>query len=302
MKTILITGGSGFIGRHLCRAAINRKYTVIVLTRDRSMAAKHLPSDVSLIDDLNQLEAYPAVDIVVNLAGQSLAEGRWTMKRKAQLLESRVGTTDKLFNYFKTSNAKPPQVVISGSAVGFYGAGNGEDKPITENAGSEANFSHYLCAQWEQSASQFESLGSRVCYLRTGIVLGEQGALAKMLPPFKVGLGGPFGNGNHWMPWIHIQDIVNIALYCINQTSLQGAINGTAPHPVRNNEFVKTLGAVLKRPAFFPLPATVVKLLFGQMGEELLLQGKAVVPKKLQDSGYQFQYTNLRSALSDIIH
>lgn len=302
MKTILITGGSGFIGRHLCRAAINRKYTVIVLTRDRSMAAKHLPSDVSLIDDLNQLEAYPAVDIVVNLAGQSLAEGRWTMKRKAQLLESRVGTTDKLFNYFKTSNAKPPQVVISGSAVGFYGAGNGEDKPITENAGSEANFSHYLCAQWEQSASQFESLGSRVCYLRTGIVLGEQGALAKMLPPFKVGLGGPFGNGNHWMPWIHIQDIVNIALYCINQTSLQGAINGTAPHPVRNNEFVKTLGAVLKRPAFFPLPATVVKLLFGQMGEELLLQGKAVVPKKLQDSGFQFQYTNLQSALSDIIH
>lgn len=302
MKTILITGGSGFIGRHLCRAAIKRKYTVIVLTRDRSMAAKHLPSDVSLIDDLNQLEAYPAVDIVVNLAGQSLAEGRWTMKRKAQLLESRVGTTDKLFNYFKTSNAKPPQVVISGSAVGFYGAGNGEDKPITENAGSEANFSHYLCAQWEQSASQFESLGSRVCYLRTGIVLGEQGALAKMLPPFKVGLGGPFGNGNHWMPWIHIQDIVNIALYCINQTSLQGAINGTAPHPVRNNEFVKTLGAVLKRPAFFPLPATVVKLLFGQMGEELLLQGKAVVPKKLQDSGFQFQYTNLQSALSDIIH
>lgn len=302
MKTILITGGSGFIGRHLCRAAIKRKYTVIVLTRDRSMAAKHLPSDVSLIDDLNQLEAYPAVDIVVNLAGQSLAEGRWTMKRKAQLLESRVGTTDKLFNYFKTSNAKPPQVVISGSAVGFYGAGNGEDKPITENAGSEANFSHYLCAQWEQSASQFESLGSRVCYLRTGIVLGEQGALAKMLPPFKVGLGGPFGNGNHWMPWIHIEDIVNIALYCINQTSLQGAINGTAPHPVRNNEFVKTLGAVLKRPAFFPLPATVVKLLFGQMGEELLLQGKAVVPKKLQDSGFQFQYTNLQSALSDIIH
>ena len=301
MKTILITGGSGFIGRHLCRAAIKRKYTVIVLTRDRSMAAKHLPSDVSLIDDLNQLEAYPAVDIVVNLAGQSLAEGRWTMKRKAQLLESRVGTTDKLFNYFKTSNAKPPQVVISGSAVGFYGAGNGEDKPITENAGSEANFSHYLCAQWEQSASQFESLGSRVCYLRTGIVLGEQGALAKMLPPFKVGLGGPFGNGNHWMPWIHIQDIVNIALYCINQTSLQGAINGTAPHPVRNNEFVKTLGAVLKRPAFFPMPATVVKLLFGQMGEELLLQGKSVVPKKLQDSGYPFQYTNLQSALSDII-
>jgi uncharacterized protein (TIGR01777 family) len=302
MKTILITGGSGFIGRYLCRAAIKRKYTVIVLTRDRSMAAKHLPSDVSLIDDLNQLEAYPAVDIVVNLAGQSLAEGRWTMKRKAQLLESRVGTTDKLFNYFKTSNAKSPQVVISGSAVGFYGAGNGEDKPITENAGSEANFSQYLCAQWEQSASQFESLGSRVCYLRTGIVLGEQGALAKMLPPFKLGLGGPFGNGKHWMPWIHIQDIVNIVLYCINETSLQGAINGTAPQPVRNHEFVKTLGAVLKRPAFFPMPATVVKLLFGQMGEELLLQGKAVVPKKLQDSGFQFQYTNLQSALSDIIH
>jgi uncharacterized protein (TIGR01777 family) len=301
VKTILITGGSGFIGRHLCHAAKNRNYTVVVLTRDRHKAAKRLPSYVSLIDDLSQLDAHPSVDILVNLACQSLAEGRWTEKRKAQLIDSRVGTTDKLYNYFKTCKAEAPQVVISGSAVGFYGAGNGDDKPITENADSEANFSQYLCAQWEQSASQFESLGSRVCYLRTGIVLGDQGALAKMLPPFKLGLGGPFGNGKHWMPWIHIADIVNIILYCINETSLQGAINGTAPHPVRNMDFVKTLGAVLKRPAFFPMPATIVKLLFGQMGEELLLQGKSVVPKKLQDSGYPFQYTNLQSALSDII-
>ena len=302
VKTILITGGSGFIGRHLCLAAKNPDWRLLVLTRDIDEAAKRLPDYVTLIDDLSQLDDYPCVDILVNLAGQSLAQGRWTEKRKAQLLDSRIGTTDRLYKYFKNRDGQSPQVVVSGSAIGFYGAGNGDDKPIAENAGSEANFSQYLCAQWELSASQFEGLGSRVCYLRTGIVLGEQGALAKMLPPFKLGLGGPFGNGKHWMPWIHIEDIVNIILYCIEKNSLSGAINGTAPHPVRNNEFVKTLGKVLKRPAFFPMPASVVKLMFGEMGDELLLQGKRVIPKKLQDSGYRFQYTDLQPALSNLIH
>ena len=301
MKTVLVTGGSGFIGSHLCRVASNLDWHLIVLTRDPISNAAHLPSNVKLIDSLKQLCNYPPVDIVVNLAGQSLAKGRWNRKRRAQLLNSRVGTTDALYKYFKSQVGHLPQVVISGSAVGFYGAGNGGDHPIDEDGQSEANFSQYLCAQWERSARQFEALGSRVCYLRTGIVLGGQGALAKMLPPFKMGLGGPFGNGNQWMPWVHIDDMVNIIIFSIQEDSLSGAINATAPIPVRNSDFVKVLAAVLKRPAFFPMPAVLVKVLFGQMGNELLLQGKRVVPKKLQDSGYTFQYTDLKCALTDLL-
>ena len=146
MKTVLVTGGSGFIGRHLCLAAKNPDWQLLVLTRDSHNASKHLPNYVTLIDDLSQLDEYPSVDILVNLAGQSLAEGRWTEKRKAQLLDSRIGTTDRLYKYFKNRDGQPPKVVISGSAIGFYGAGNGDDKPIAENASSEANFSQYLCA------------------------------------------------------------------------------------------------------------------------------------------------------------
>ena len=300
MKTVLISGGSGFIGSHLCRAVSDLGWHVLVLTRDPHGAAQRLPSHITLIDNLNQLETYSPVDILVNLAGQSLADGRWNKRRKQQIINSRIGTTDALYKFFKFQ-ASPPAVVISGSAIGYYGAGTGNDKAITEDGPVVANFSQQLCADWERSARQFEHLGARVCYLRTGIVLGEQGALAKMLTPFKLGLGGPIGNGRQWMPWIHIEDLVNIIIYCIQQDGLKGAVNGTAPEPLRNRDFVRVLGAVLKRPALLPMPAPLVRLLFGQMGHELLLQGQRVIPKKLQDSGYQFHYTDLRSALSNLV-
>lgn len=302
MKTVLITGGSGFIGGHICRAAHNLKWRIIVLTRNPVQAAQNLPNYVNIIHNLKQLDSYPSIDILINLAGQSLAEGRWNAQRREQLLKSRIGTTEALYRYFNDDTVVVPKVVVSGSAVGFYGAGNGGDIPIAEDGEAEANFSQYLCAQWERSASQFEALGCRVCYLRTGIVLGEQGALAKMLPPFKMGLGGPFGKGEQWMSWIHIDDLVNIIIYCTEESALSGAVNGTAPEPVRNKDFVKVLATALGRPALLPMPAQLVKIIFGQMGKELLLQGKRVVPKKLQDSGYQFQYTDLQSAVSSLIH
>jgi len=300
VKTVLISGGSGFIGSHLCRAVSDLDWRVLVLTRDRNRAAQRLPSHVTLIDNLNQLETYSPVDILVNLAGHSLADGRWNKRRKQQIISSRIGTTDALYKFFKFQ-ASPPAVVISGSAIGYYGAGTGNDKAITEDSPVLANFSQQLCADWEHSARQFEHLGARVCYLRTGIVLGEQGALAKMLTPFKLGLGGPIGNGRQWMPWIHIEDLVNIIIYCIQQDGLKGAVNGTAPEPLRNRDFVKTLGAVLKRPTLLPMPAPLIRLLFGQMGHELLLQGQRVIPKKLEDRGFQFKYTDLNSALSDLL-
>ena len=300
MKTVLISGGSGFIGSHLCRTLSDLGWHLLVLTRNRHQAAQKLPSDITLIDNLKQLDTYSPVDILINLAGQSLADGRWSKSRKEQIINSRIGTTDALYNFFKLQT-KPPEIVISGSAIGYYGAGTGNDKAIVEDSPVLANFSQQLCADWEQSARQFEHLGSRVCYLRTGIVLGEQGALAKMLTPFKLGLGGPIGNGRQWMPWIHIEDIVTIILYCIQQDDLKGPVNGTAPEPVRNRDFVRILGAVLKRPALLPMPAPIVRLLFGQMGHELLLQGQRVIPKKLEDREFQFKYTDLHSALNDLL-
>lgn len=300
MKTVLISGGSGFIGSHLCRTLSDLGWHLLVLTRNRHQAAQKLPSDITLIDNLKQLDTYSPVDILINLAGQSLADGRWSKSRKEQIINSRVGTTDALYNFFKLQT-KAPEIVISGSAIGYYGADTGNDKAIAEDSPVLANFSQQLCADWEQSARQFEHLGSRVCYLRTGIVLGEQGALAKMLTPFKLGLGGPIGNGRQWMPWIHIEDIVTIILYCIQQDDLKGPVNGTAPEPVRNRDFVRILGAVLKRPALLPMPAPIVRLLFGQMGHELLLQGQRVIPKKLEDRGFQFKYTDLHSALNDLL-
>lgn len=298
MKTILVTGGSGFIGRHLYRSLLANDWQVIVLSRNPGKAAKILPSSVKLISDLNQLTQ--SVDILINLAGAPIADKRWSEKRKATITQSRIQTTQKLYEYFKDCK-KPPSIVISGSAIGYYGGGLANNQSVTEEGAVVPNFSSQLCADWESSAQQFESFGSRVCCLRTGIVLGEQGALSKLLTPFKLGLGGPIATGQQWMPWIHIDDMVNIIIYAI-QNDISGPVNCTAPKPVTNKEFAKTLAKVLKRPAIAPMPAVVVKLLFGQMGDELMLQGQCVIPQKLQQKGYQFTYTNLASALGQLLN
>ena len=300
MSRLLVVGGSGFIGQHLCYRLVQLGWQPIVLCRNSQRAASVLPKQVTLITGLEQLSKEQAVDVLINLAGEPIADRRWTVRRKQQLVVSRIGMTQKLYDFFEHRENKP-QVVISGSAVGYYGGGMANDQKIAEDGAVEPNFSHQLCAGWERAASQFQQLGSRVCYLRTGIVLGEQGALAKMLPAFKFGMGGTIGNGNQWMPWIHIEDMVGIILHCIDNSDLQGAVNGTAPQPVTNLEFTKILGAVLKRPVRITMPSAVVKLLFGQMGEELLLQGQRVIPQKLQQQGYQFKYTDLHGALSQIL-
>jgi uncharacterized protein (TIGR01777 family) len=297
MATILVTGGSGFIGGHFCRKATDLGWNVIVLTRKTIAAAKKLPSTVHCIERLSELDTQQPIDIILNLAGKPLAESRWTAARKQSFVDSRVHTTNQLYQYFSALEIKP-RVMISGSAVGYYGSNN---NLLDETGASGDDFSARLCFDWEASAKQFEGLGCRVCYLRTGIVLGEQGALAKMLPAFKLALGGPIGDGRQWMSWIHIEDMVSLILYCINSDNLAGPVNAAAPNPVTNRVFSKTLGAALHRPAIFAMPAPVVRLLFGEMGEALLLQGQAVVPKKLQDSGFEFTYPQLGEALRQLI-
>jgi hypothetical protein len=297
MSSILITGGSGFIGRRFCTQAQQLGFQLCVLTRNPEAAAARLPASVRLIQRLSELEADYAPEVIVNLAGEPLAAGRWTQRRKQRFYDSRINLTDRLYD-FCVARGHKPAVVISGSAIGYYGPG---DQPVDEHSTAVDGFSHQLCKTWEQSAKRFETLGTRVCYLRTGIVLGEEGALARMLPPFKLALGGPIGSGKQGMSWIHINDMVGAILHCINNPQIGGPVNATAPHPVSNAEFSTCLGVALNRPARLPMPALMVKLLFGEMGEELLLQGQYVLPNKLLANDFQFQYPDLEQALQQIV-
>tara|TARA_B110000503_G_scaffold39591_2_gene65081 strand:- start:450 stop:1373 length:924 start_codon:yes stop_codon:yes gene_type:complete len=297
MPTILITGGSGFIGRHFCREAKNLGWSIIVLSRNVEAAKKVLPNSIDVLATLDQIPSDRRIDTVINLAGEPLAEKRWTESRKQRFYTSRSGLTDALFEFF-SQRKSAPDALISGSAIGYYGPGT---DAVDESSVGKDGFSHRLCADWESSALQFETLGTRVCLVRTGIVLGEKGALAKMLMPFKLGLGGPIGDGKQFMSWIHINDMVELLKYCVLTTNLTGPINATAPHPVTNREFTQTLGAVLKRPALLAMPAFMVKLLFGEMGVELLLQGQRVLPTKAINQGFEFRFPQLKSALRDLI-
>lgn len=322
-ERVLVTGGSGFIGTQLVKQLLMEQHEVTVLTRDHVKTSHHFsqvmrkalyehpasgitPGNLNIIDDLESLNNNSSqtngssFDVVINLAGQGIADNRWTDKVKQQLIDSRINTTRALYNYLKDVEIKP-DLFISGSALGYYGL-HDDDKKIDESGQSDESFSSKLCVKWEKEAKQIEELGIRTCYLRTGIVLGKNGgALSKMLTPFKLGLGGPLGSGQQWMSWIHMDDIVGIIRYAIANENIKGAINGTAPNPVTNKIFSRTLGKVLKRPAFMPMPAFVLKLMMGEMAEELLLSGQRVVPKKIIAEGYKFKFVDLEDALRDVI-
>lgn len=293
----LITGGTGFIGSALCASLLEDKNnTVFVLTR----SPEKIKSPILAINYLAQIDKEVVLDVVINLAGEPIANKRWSDQQKNSIINSRIETTNDLIYYFKSIEHKP-KLLINGSAIGYYGIEK-TNEVIDEEALVDTSFSSKLCQQWETAAMQAESLGIRTCLLRTGIVLGEGGgALSKMLLPFKMGFGGKIGDGNQWMPWIHLDDLVGIILYCIANQHLKGPINGTSPNPVTNQVFTKTLGRVLHRPTIIPMPVIIVKLLMGQMGEELLLSGKKVLPMKVLDAGYKFKYPMLEESLKNIL-
>jgi len=291
----LITGGSGFIGSALCRSLVADGHRVTVLTRDIERARGRVPEAVFLIDRLDFAEN---IDAVVNLAGENLAGGRWTAARKHEFVGSRIGTTKRLLDWIDRQDSAPA-VLVSGSAIGWYGPRG--DEELDEDADIGNDFSAHLCRDWEAEASKAEALGVRVCCVRTGIVLGaDGGALKKMLLPFRAGIGGRMGSGRQWMSWITRADIVALIRWLIDHDSARGAYNGTAPAPVTNAEFARALGAALNRPTLLPTPASALKLLFGEMAD-ILLTGQRIVPRRAMAEGFAFKYPELSAALSAVL-
>jgi len=237
-------------------------------------------------------------DAVINLAGEPIVDAYWSAKRKQVLLDSRVGLTEKLVQRIEAAQHKPA-VLLSGSAVGYYG--NGGETVLDEAMAAGHDFPSELCASWENAARAAEQSGVRVCLLRTGLVLSKRGGLlGRMLLPFKLALGARLGDGKQWMSWVHINDYVAMVLRLLNEVSLNGAFNMTAPAPVTNKEFTRTLAQTLHRPALFFAPSFVLKLAMGERAC-LLLEGQRVIPKRLESSGYQFAHPRLDGALQDLL-
>jgi uncharacterized protein (TIGR01777 family) len=297
-QSILITGGTGFVGTRLAEALADAGHAVTVLTRDPRKGRK-FRGRVTLIENLQTLGRDTPFDAIVNLAGEPVAEGRWTQARKRRILESRIQTTEAVVRFIAKAKKKPA-VLVSASAVSIYGTD--PDASFTEESEGTPGFGHDVCAQWEHAAREAERHGVRVVTLRIGLVLGGSGGmLARLLLPFECGLGGPMGGGRQWMSWIHLDDTVGLILHAIATETVQGAMNGTAPEPVRNEDFARGLAHALRRPALLRLPAFVLRAVFGEMADHLMLQGQRVLPRQAEETGYQFLYPTLPEALREIV-
>ena len=262
-KTLLLTGGTGFIGQFLVPELLKDHWSVVVLSRQPSdRVARLLGDQVQAIQSFDQWPFEQGPHACINLAGEGIVEKRWRKARKQQLRESRVGLTDELVEWLNAQETKP-EVLISGSAVGYYGPQNPDDE-ITETFPAGQDFAAQLCSEWEQAAQGVHD-DCRVCLLRTGVVLHPKyGALAKMLPAFKMGVGGPVASGKQVMPWIHIEDMVRGILFLLDTPEAEGPFNMVAPKAVDSRAFSKSLGRAVKRPTFFSAPGFVLKLMLGE--------------------------------------
>lgn len=293
---ILITGASGLIGKALQKSFAEKGYEMLLASRSEPKDANQIKwnMDTGFEDvDLPRLEG---LDAVIHLAGENISGGlRWTEEKKKAIRDSRVFGTRTMIEAFARLEKKP-KVFVSGSAVGFYGD-RGDDE-MTEASSAGDTYLANVCKEWEAESRRAEDMGIRTVLLRTGIVLSKDGgALATMLTPFKLGVGGVVGSGKQWMSWVSLDDVVGIINFALENESLRGAVNVVSPNPATNEEFTKTLGTVLYRPTFLPLPEFAVNLVFGEMGDALLLDSTRVAPKRLIDAGYKFHYAELKSAL-----
>lgn len=292
---VAILGGSGFIGKYLTKHLLDEGYKVEIWTR--------APEEYTYTDQV-QVEKWPLdlsrkhldIDVIVNLAGETINQ-KWTPEAKEGILQSRVDTTYHIYQLI-SNGYLAPKVIINGSAVGYYGTS--AHRKFTESDPPQNDFLAQVTAAWERAADQLSSLQIRLVKLRLGLVLGDGGALPKMLLPYKLYVGGRLGAGTQWVSWIHIQDVARMVQYVIEHEEVSGVYNAVAPEPVRMNDFGKTIGKVLHRPHWFPAPAFGLKALLGEMSM-LILQGQYVIPKRIQEAGFSFEYPSLEAALTNIL-
>ena len=294
---ILISGSHGLVGSALTSSLRGDGHEVFNLVR----RAPHSESEVEWYPERGSLALarLEGMDVVVHLAGESIAEGRWNDEKKKRIRESRVKGTTVLSEAL--ANLKhPPKTLISASAIGYYG--NRGDLILTEQSAPGNDFLSGVCLEWERATESASKEGIRVVKARFGIILSaDGGALKKMLPPFRMGVGGRIGSGKQWMSWIALDDVVAGITFAINNDALAGPVNFVAPNAVRNAEFTKTLGKVLSRPTFFPIPEFGVRLAFGEMADALLLSSQRVEPAQLKNAGYEFEYSELASGLNHVL-
>ncbi|EAW36743.1 TIGR01777 family oxidoreductase [Lyngbya sp. PCC 8106] len=303
---VAITGATGFVGTRLVERLHKEGHQVLVLTRNPERAKRIFPNS-----------AYPQLEIVgytptesgswqqaisgcqgvVNLAGASIAEGRWTPQRKQEIIHSRATGTAKLVEAIEQADSKP-SVLVNSSAVGYYGTSNTAIFDETSPPGDD--FLAQVCQAWESAAQKVKESGTRLVIVRTGIVLGMGGALAKMLTPFKLFAGGPLGSGKQWFSWIHRDDLVSLIIFALTHPEVEGVVNGTAPNPVRMEQLCNTLGEVLHRPSWLPVPDFALETLLGDSAK-LVLEGQQVIPKRTVSYNFDYQYPTVKPALEDIV-
>ena len=299
---MILSGGTGFIGTPLRRRLLEKGHQVTLLTRNPSSVKTEGDRLKAALWDGKNSGAWTAeVDgagAIINLAGEPIVAKRWSKKQKERILTSRLDATRAIVSAVAKATQKP-KVLVNASAVGFYGdAPEGE---VTESSPAGNDFLAGICKRWEEEAQRAQAHGVRVVRLRTGIVLEKGGgALQKMLLPFKLFVGGPLGSGRQWLPWVHREDVIGAILFVLENQSVSGAINMTAPTPVTMKQFCTTLGTVMDRPSWAPVPSFVLKIVLGEMSE-VVLTGQKAIPKKLREAGYPFLFPKLEEALVGIL-
>ncbi len=313
---IVITGATGMIGTALCSSLLTGGHSITALVRDPARAKESAIPGVTYVAfnaaDKSETatvwkQSVANADAIINLAGESLGGKRWNAEFKQTLRDSRIKTTRRLVDTIGESAAagKNAPILISTSAVGYYGdCGN---QTVTENNGAGSDFLSELCQDWEKEAERAEAFSSRVVLIRLGLVLAKSGMLNQLMyplpipiSPFKLGLGGPIGNGKQWWPWVHIDDVIGMIIWALNTETVSGALNVTAPNPVTNTEFSNALGRELRRPAVIPIPAFILRQIVGEFSFALLT-GQRAIPEKPERLGYQFAYKDLQAALHSLL-
>jgi hypothetical protein len=303
---VAITGATGFVGTRLVERLHADGHQILVLTRNLSAAGKVFPK--SAFPNLEIVaytptqsgawqDAIAGCDGVVNLAGEPIAEKRWTRQQKQEILNSRKLGTQKIVEAIALANPKP-SVLVSASAIGYYGTS--ETATFDETSPSGNDFLASVCQAWEAEAKKVKETGTRPVILRLGIVLGQGGAIAKMITPFKLFAGGPIGSGRQWFSWIYREDLVNLIIQALTKPDMEGVFNATAPNPVRVSELAQTMGEIMQRPSWLPVPNFALETLLGE-GAMVVLEGQQVLPKRTQASGFSYQYSNVKQALKEIL-